>query len=246
MLRLRRVTALRLAVAALLGGVQGGLGCTSLLGIDGNYTVDTGGGGNSHPGGDASGEAGAGGTGGTENVGSGGMGEGGAGATGGTHGSGGAGGDADASAGGVPADCRPGKYVGSINGKHAPSFTVVAVQLTVSGPLSFTLTGTGGVLQIAPGSGKINASITLLAGAPDALEATLTGSYDCSTHKLDGHVAGKVNAGITSIAGTLTGDLQSTAADDPVRPWEESELSSSGMTTNYKGKGFWNAKYTGP
>ncbi|HEX7670479.1 MAG TPA: hypothetical protein VF395_12885 [Polyangiaceae bacterium] len=259
MLSAARLTAVRPAVAAALVGFVGAFGCTSILGIDGSYTVDPdGGGGKPVPRGDSGGDGGDGGEGGGgaggDSVESGGTGENGAGGrsgAGATPSTGGATVDSDAStpidSGGLPVDpgCRPGKYAGSIKGVHSASFTVIGVPLAVSGPLSFQLTGAGGVLQIAPGSGKISATLTgLQLGAPDALEAGMDGSYDCSTHQIAGHLSGKVNGGLTSIEGTLTGDLP--AAKDVAQPWQESELNLTGQPTNYKGNGTWNAAYTGP
>lgn len=243
MLSAPRLTAVRLAVAAALGGVLGATGCTSLLGIDGKYTDDLGGGGKSRPTGDSSGEGGTGAGG--ESVDNGGTGEGGAGA----RGSGGAASDTDGStpvgAGGAKPDpgCMPGKYVGTVNGRHAPSFAFVPVPLGLSGPLSFELTGAGGKLEIATGSGKIDAVLTgLPKGAPAALVASVEGTYDCSTHQLAAKLSGTVNAGLTPLEGTLTGDL--TASSDTARTWQEAEVTSSGPSMTYKGSGTWNA--TGP
>ena len=253
MLRAPGIAAVRFTAAVAMGAPLV-IGCTSILGIDGSYIATEGAGGKSGRGGagGSGDQVGAGGTeiveaGGSGNVppptgdgGAGGAGgDGGAGGTQGDGGAGGAGGAFDAGSGngaGGAADpaCRTGHYSGSFKGGHAPSFIpFVTVPLGVSGTVSFQLMGTGGMLQIATGTIKA----TLAGFGP--FDASVDGSYDCPTHQMAGHIAGKIN-GLTAIDGTLTGDLQS--SDDQTRPWAEHEV----QLPKYVGSGTWNATRTGP
>jgi hypothetical protein len=247
MLGAPRVTAVRLAVATALSCLGGALGCTSILGIDGTYTVDTGAGGKRVGTGDANGEGGTGAGGDSEE--SGGTSEGGGGGRTGTGATPGGGGTAQSDAGmptgtgGTkvdPVGCQRGKYSGMFKGEHQASFTFVAFPLGVTGPLTFTLEGSGDTLQIT--NGKIDATLAMF--GPFAL--TLDGTYNCANHMMSGHLTGKVNLGTTPIDGTLTGDLLSAAPKDAARPWAEQEQTPSGPSQSYKGTGFWNASYTGP
>jgi hypothetical protein len=220
------------------------LGCTSLLGIDGEYTYQrklaTSDGGASgdgavvnESGGGGSGGAGSGGT-----PGSGGQDAGQTPGTGGTQNTGGTGNEHDGavtsggggSGGGAIADagspdCRVGTYSGTFTGLHAPAITVVGVPFNMKGPLSFDLQGTGPKLDVVNGTFTSTLAWGTFAG-------TVTGTYDCETHIVTAVFSGRITAlpAFADFEGTLTGDLRANG-DAKSRTWTEHETGITAVAT---------------
>jgi hypothetical protein len=98
------------------------------------------------------------------------------------------------------------------------------VPFPVDGPFSFTLAGTGRVLNVTKSTG-FRASL-----AWGTWSLTLSGKFDCDTQTLSGTVNGKLAAAPLNItlAGTLTGTLDPGGGSGT---WQEQETSSPNQAT---------------
>jgi hypothetical protein len=256
----RFAAARRVAVASICLGLLQIAGCTSLLGIDGEYGLASGGdggraagsGGRHSNGGNGSGDSGAGGASIDSSGGSGAV------APGGTSGGGGSGGviepssgggagapPIDAGAGGAPPDlgpCTPGAYEGTQSGSHTPTLTFV-VPFNVTGTVAFRLDGAdGGAATIA--DGNVNGYLEIVSSTPFKAQftATLSGTVDCTTGSFHGVLDGG-STGPQSInfhghyVGAFSGGNFS-------GNWDEMEPKAPPTGPTGKGNGKWDAHWT--
>lgn len=218
------------------------VGCTQILGIDGDYAeavkatggkpgtggasstggAESGGSSGAESGGGAGaetgGSGGASGAGGTETGGAGGVV---APPTGGTGGTGGVALVTDGGCAGCTTDCMPGTYKGTFKGKHSPAVTVVGVPFTMSGTFTFTLAGTGRVLNVT-GSTGFESKL-----AWGVWTVGITGTFDCNTQTLTGDLTGELNAPpvVATLTGGITGKLSPSGGSGT---WQEKEVGFGG------------------
>jgi hypothetical protein len=160
------------------------IGCTNLLGIEGDYVLGSGGSTSTSSGGHTEGSSG--------------------GAASTTGGSTASGGTLPVASGGGVADsghetsedsgagCQPGHYTGTFDGVHSALVTVVGVPATVkTSTLSFDLTGGGRTLTVQ--AGTFQADLTSVVPDAGKLNATLSGQYDCARRQISGQISGQFN-----------------------------------------------------